>query len=92
MFEDISEAHAAAAEHEAAERRIAESEQRLNLAMHGAGLGLWDWHLDPGGTITHVTINDIWAEMLGYTKQELEASYSTHAECWNSLVHPDDLS
>jgi PAS domain S-box-containing protein len=92
MFEDISEAHAAAAEREAAERRIAESEQRLNLAMHGAGLGLWDWNLDAGGTITHVTINNIWAEMLGYTKQELEDSYPTHAECWNSLVHPDDLS
>jgi PAS domain S-box-containing protein len=91
MLEDVSEELAAATERKAAEQRIAESEQRLNLALQGASLGLWDWRLDAGGVITHVTINDIWAEMLDYTKQELEEIYPSHTECWSSLVHPDDL-
>jgi PAS domain S-box-containing protein len=91
MLEDVTQARAAATERQVAEERLAQSEQRLNLALYGANLGLWDWYLDAGGVITHVIINDIWAEMLGYTKQELDTSYPTHHACWSSLVHPEDL-
>jgi PAS domain S-box-containing protein len=90
MLEDISAARAAAADRARSEERVAKSEQRLNLALQGANLGLWDWYLDADGDITHVIINDIWAEMLGYTKQALEDAYPNHHACWVDLVHPDD--
>ncbi|MES2951800.1 MAG: PAS domain S-box protein [Pseudomonadota bacterium] len=70
-----------------AERRLQESEQRLDLAMRGGNLGLWDWQARTGDVVT----NTIWAEMLGYTQQELAQAYPSHSVCWRSLVHPDDL-
>ncbi|QTN28690.1 PAS domain S-box protein [Rhodoferax sp. AJA081-3] len=74
-------------ERKEAERRVRESEQRLDLAMRGGNLGLWDWQARTGDVVT----NTIWAEMLGYTQQELAQAYPSHSECWRSLVHPDDL-
>jgi PAS domain S-box-containing protein len=71
-----------------AEQRVLESERRLDLAMHGANLGLWDWQAATGEVIT----NEQWAEMLGYTSAELDALYGTRLERWSSLVHPEDLS
>ncbi|MBK9446666.1 MAG: PAS domain S-box protein [Betaproteobacteria bacterium] len=90
MLEDISEARAAAEERELAEQRIARSEQRLYLAVNGANLGLWDWQLDANGHITQATINHVAAEMLGYTKKELQEQYSSYIECWTDIMHPDD--
>ena len=80
-FEDITE-------RKAAEREISESQQRFDLALRGTNAGLWDWHADTGQVIT----NDIWAEMLGYTKLELDELYGAGLERWSSLVHPDDLA
>ncbi|MCC7262461.1 MAG: PAS domain S-box protein [Candidatus Latescibacteria bacterium] len=74
-------------ERKQAEREISESQQRFNLALRGTNAGLWDWHADTGQVIT----NEIWAEMLGYTKQELDELYGARLERWSSLVHPDDL-
>ncbi|MES2583524.1 MAG: PAS domain S-box protein [Pseudomonadota bacterium] len=74
-------------ERKEAERRVRESEQRLDLAMRGGNLGLWDWQARTGDVVT----NAVWAEMLGYTPQELAQAYPSHSECWRSLVHPDDL-
>ncbi len=64
------------------EATLRDSEQRLNLALEGAALGVWDWHIPSG----HVTFNTRWAEMLGYTLAELQPNVST----WEQLVHPDD--
>ena len=62
------------------ERR--DSAERLELALAGADLGLWDWYVD-----TNKTINDArWFTMLGYVKDDLESSLDT----WRSLLHPDD--
>lgn len=66
-----------------AEIRLRESEQRLELALQGAELGLWDWYVPSGA----VFFNDRWIEMLGYAREELEPRY----EQWVKLVHPDDL-
>jgi PAS domain S-box-containing protein len=71
-----------------AEREIRDSQQRFNLALRGTNAGLWDWHADTGEVIT----NEIWAEMLGYTKEELDEQYGARLERWSSLVHPDDLA
>jgi PAS domain S-box-containing protein len=62
---------------------LARSEQQLALALHGAGLGLWDWHVPSG----RVEVNPRWAEMLGYRVEDVEPHFDT----WYSLVHPDDL-
>ena len=62
---------------------LKENKQRLALALEGADLGLWDWHLQSGT----VTYSDQWASMLGYQLNELESTVST----WESLVHPDDM-
>ncbi len=62
---------------------LKENKQRLALALEGADLGLWDWHLQSGT----VTYSDQWASMLGYQLNELEPTVSI----WESLIHPDDM-
>ena len=62
---------------------LAETQQRLELALGGADLGLWDWDLSSG----HLTINERTCAMLGYTLQEVEP----HIESWRRQTHPDDL-
>jgi len=57
--------------------------ERLKLAVDGAGLGIWDWDM----TTDEVEYNDQWAEMLGYSPDELGADLNT----WEKRVHPDDL-
>ena len=63
-------------------RRLTEGEQRLDLALRGADLGLWDWDLRTG----EVSINRRWAQMLGYEPEDLAPSI----EMWLGLLHPDD--
>jgi len=77
-------------ERERTEQRIARNEERLNLAMEGANLGLYDWNIAPDTGIIGSTINEIWARMLGYAKADLERNYPTYLDCWNDLVHPLD--
>ena len=57
--------------------------EQLQLALQGADLGTWDWHIPSG----HVVFNERWAEMLGYTLDEIAPDVSA----WEQLVHPDDL-
>ena len=56
---------------------------RLELAVEGAELGVWDWNMKTD----EVEFNDQWAEMLGHTPEELEP----HLRTWESRVHPDDI-
>lgn len=65
------------------EEALKESEQRLQLALGGADLGLWDWQIDTG----EVFFNDQWATMLGYNGKELKHNIET----WKSLLNPDDF-
>ncbi len=65
-----------------AEEALRETRDRLELALWGTDLGVWDWQIDNAG----VAINERWAEMLGYAIDELEPS----PEVWRSLIHPDD--
>jgi PAS domain S-box-containing protein len=57
--------------------------ERLELAIEGANVGVWDWDM----TSDAVEFNEQWAEMLGYTLEELEP----HLRTWETRVHPDDL-
>jgi PAS domain S-box-containing protein len=69
-------------EQKRAEEALHESEERLELAVTGTNLGLWDWNIVTGETI----FNRQWAEMLGYSLEEIEP----HTDSWKKLVHPDD--
>ncbi len=61
---------------------LKESEERLKLGVEGANLGIWDWNLVTG----EETLNEKWAEILGYSHQELEGRLGI----WDRLVHPED--
>ncbi len=57
--------------------------ERLQLALKGSGLGLWDWNL-----ITDEVIYDAgWASMIGEQVAELPRTLET----WGTRVHLDDL-
>ncbi|WP_280535789.1 PAS domain S-box protein [Halopenitus sp. POP-27] len=64
-------------------REIRTLKNRLELAVEGATLGVWDWDMRTDA----VEFNDQWAEMLGYDLDDLEP----HVETWESRVHPDDI-
>lgn len=66
-----------------AEQALRDSEERLEFALRGADLGLWDWNVATG----EVTFNERWAEMLGYSLDQIEPHISTR----EGLVHPEDL-
>ena len=61
---------------------LREGQNRLELALAGGDLGLWDWDVSSGA----IVINDRWAEMLGYKPGELEMNVET----WERLLHPED--
>ena len=48
-------------------RELPEIEERLKFVLEGSQLGFWDWDLESGG----VKRNERWAEMLGYTLEEV---------------------
>ena len=70
-----------------AEQELHDSQRQLELSMVGANAGLWDWDSNKESLQT----NHIWAEMLGYSKQELDDQFGNKYERWAQLVHPEDL-
>lgn len=69
--------------HQKAEKALRESERRMELALRGADLGMWDWNIITGKTI----FNERWAGMLGYSLDEINPAVTA----WENLIHPDDL-
>jgi PAS domain S-box-containing protein len=65
-----------------AESELSESRERLELAMKAGELGLWDWQLKSG----ELFVNDVWAEMIGHSKDEISNSIDE----WSNRLHPDD--
>ncbi len=63
---------------------LARTKESLQLAIAGSGIGLWDWAVQTGS----VTFNDRWAEIIGYSIEELEP---LNVETWRQNTHPDDL-
>jgi PAS domain S-box-containing protein len=56
---------------------------RLELALEGAKLGIWDWDLRDDT----VQFDRRWCEMLGLDP----ATTPMHLDTWRARVHPDDL-
>ncbi len=71
------------------QRKLAESahrksEERLELALEGSDLGLWDWNLRSG----KIYRDWRWQKMLGYTDHEI----ADNQQAIEQLIHPEDLS
>ncbi|MEJ6007656.1 PAS-domain containing protein [Paucibacter sp. AS339] len=74
---DITAAKRAAAD-------LAEQQDRLNRIIEGTNAGTWDWNVQTG----EARFNERWAEMLGWTLEELAPVSS---QTWVDLCHPDDM-
>jgi len=72
------------AERQKATRELDRTKERLQLALEGAGMGSWDWSVQTDA----LTLNERWAEILGYRLQELEP---ISIETWWHYTHPEDL-
>ena len=65
------------------EKALRESQEHLELAIDGADLAMWNWHVDTG----KVEYSLRWSEILGYSPEEIEPDVSA----WEKLVHPEDM-
>jgi len=63
-------------------QRDVENQKRMELALHGGDLGMWDWHIPSG----EMVLSKRWCSMVGYRTDE----FKPHVESWRNLVHPDD--
>jgi two-component system, cell cycle sensor histidine kinase and response regulator CckA len=70
-------------ERKRAEFTIAEERRRLSDIIKGTNVGTWEYTVATGETV----ISDRWAEMLGYTREELAP---ITMERWNEMTHPED--
>ncbi len=71
-------------ERKRAEEAQREGLQRLEFALQGGELGMWDWNPQDGA----VVYNDLWAQMLEYRPDEVEPT----VEFFKQHVHPEDLA
>lgn len=70
-------------EREKRRKRLERIKARLELAVEGANLGVWDWNMQTD----EVQFNEKWAEMIGHTLAEIEP----HLDAWETRVHTDDI-
>lgn len=69
-------------------RELAQTEERLELAMEGANAGMWEWNIPQHKLYT----DKIWATMLGYSPEELQQRFGNSPDRFDKLVHPQDKS
>ena len=62
---------------------LQKSRERLKLTLESTKIGLWDHNLKTD----EVYRSKEWAEMLGYTKEEID----NKSIDWKNLIHPEDL-
>ena len=67
-------------ERKAAEADLHESRERFELAISGAGEGIWDWDMHSDQLYISAKIRDL----TGYKKNHIKAN------SWLRLIHPDD--
>jgi len=66
------------------EQILDENRRQLEMVISATAVGIWDWQIQTG----EVVFNERWANIVGYTLQELKP---TNIDTWLSLAHPDDL-
>lgn len=62
----------------------AAGQERMEMAVHGGNIGLWDFHL-PSKT---VVLSERGCSLLGYRLEEIDQ----HLDAWRRLAHPEDWS
>lgn len=62
---------------------LAGESTRLRNIIEATHVGTWEWNIESG----QVFINDRYAEIAGYSVQELEP---INIDMWYKLIHPDD--
>jgi PAS domain S-box-containing protein len=67
----------------ALQRELSDINNKLNLALEGADMGIWSWDL----VTNEVFFTEQWAKQKGLSLSELTMSLVD----WESRVHPDDL-
>lgn len=65
-------------------KALKQSEERLELAVSGGQLGMWDWNVQSGTLYT----NDYWDSQLGYGPADLDHRFGHHQSRWEQLIHP----
>ena len=65
------------------EQALRESEQRLERALDGAEMGMWDWNVVTDNRIH----SEEWMHSMGYSPGEVEMTL----QAYRKLVHPEDL-
>ena len=78
----IAEIHQAREQLQQERDRARRGQERLDLALEAADLGMWDWDVPSG----RVDFNERWCSMLGYRTEEIPG----HVSSWEKLVHPED--
>jgi len=66
-----------------ADRIVEESRRQLELVIDSTAVGVWDWQVQTGTVI----FNEHWAEIVGYTLDELQP---IDINTWLNLTQPDD--
>ena len=69
-------------ERKKAQRRLAESEERYQLAVKGSSVGLWDWDVKTGALFW----SERFKEIIGISDQDFRPRYEEFAE----RLHPED--
>ncbi|MCH7403302.1 PAS domain S-box protein [Belliella kenyensis] len=65
-------------------QEIIETRNRYKAVLEGTQAGTYEWDIESD----HVIINDKFADLLGYSQEELQAIPFKH---WSKFVHEDDL-
>lgn len=66
------------------EALIERERKRLENVLMGTRAGTWEWSVATG----ELRVNDMWAELLGYSIAELAP---VTIQVWERLTHPDDV-
>lgn len=66
------------------EKKLMDTQERLNFSFEGSGDGMWDWDTSNG----EVVYSKQWKSMLGYGESELKDDFKE----WERRVHPDDVA
>ncbi|HEX3033076.1 MAG TPA: diguanylate cyclase [Bacillota bacterium] len=66
------------------ERKVQETQQRLENIITGADVGTWEWNVQTG----ELMLSERWAEIVGFTLEELQP---ITIDTWMRLAHPEDL-
>ena len=64
------------------EAKLKRNQERLQLSLWGANIGLWDWDVADND----VKFNKQWSKMFGYQSKKIKSSLDT----WKEMIHPED--